>query len=409
MSTKVPDVFIALPVLNESENLPVFVQNLQNQDFRGKISLYVCVNQPDEWWINPEKVQSCHDNQRSLEFLKNIKDLHVHVIDRSSHGKGWIGKRHGVGYARKEVMDAIALQASNEDIIISLDADTAFRKKYLSTVVQNLDSHADAAALSVPYFHPLTGHDTTDRAMLRYEIYMRYYAINLFRISSPYAFTALGSAIALRVKEYNSVGGITPKMSGEDFYFLQKLRKKGKILTWNQEKVYPAARFSDRVYFGTGPAMIKGAAGDWSSYPLYNYSWFDEIRNLYDLFPELFFNDLKTPLDNFIREIFPDEPVWAKLRNNSTAVDKFVWACHQKFDGLRILQYLKWRQRQSKLSDENNLVDFLERFYPQAEILLRIHQKEDFSFSETKVELLNEIREFLAEREEECQRKRDEQ
>lgn len=406
MSSTQPAVFIALPVLNESENLPAFILNLQNQDFGGMVRLYVCVNQPDEWWINPEKVHICIDNRHSIEILQNSGFLNKVLIDRSSHGSGWIGKKHGVGYARKEVMDAIAQQASDADIIISLDADTTFSKNYVRSVVENLQAHPEAVALSVPYYHPLTGNKIIDRAMLRYEIYMRYYVLNLLRINSPYAFAALGSAIALRVKEYKSIGGITPKMSGEDFYFLQKLRKKGKILTWNREKVYPAARFSDRVYFGTGPAMIKGAAGDWSSYPLYHHSWFDEICSTYDLFTELYLRDLETPMDEFLKEVFPAEPVWDKLRGNATSADKFAWACHQKIDGLRVLQYLKWRQRQSPANDEQNLMQFLERFYPKAEILLKIQQTDNFSFKESDVELLDEIRAFLAREEENGQRMR---
>ncbi len=92
------------------------------------------------------------------------------------------------------------------------------------------------------------------------------------------SFTAIGSAMALPVKSYRAIGGMTPHKSGEDFYFLQKLRKFGKVLTWNKEKVYPEARYSDRVFFGTGPAMIKGRDGDWSSYPIYPFELFDEIK-----------------------------------------------------------------------------------------------------------------------------------
>ena len=76
--------------------------------------------------------------------------------------------------------------------------------------------------LAVPYYHKLIG-DATDRLILRYEIYMRCYLINLLRIQNPYAFTALGSAMAVTVRAYRKAGGLTPVKSGEDFYFLQNL------------------------------------------------------------------------------------------------------------------------------------------------------------------------------------------
>ena len=155
------------------------------------------------------------------------------------------------------------------------------------------DYTPDAVALSNPYYHKLTGAEAEDRAILRYEIYMRNYAINMLLINSPYAFTAMGSAIALPVSSYKAIGGLTPKLSGEDFYFLQKLRKYGNINIHNKEKVYPAARFSDRVFFGTGPAMIKGNDGDWESYPIYHIQLFKNIERTYESFEILFKNDFQ--------------------------------------------------------------------------------------------------------------------
>lgn len=398
MIKNLPAVYIALPVLCEHENLPAFLENVLVQDYPGAIRLFVCVNQPEEWWNNPEKLPACNDNARSLALLMAQNGSDITVIDRSSKGKGWIGKQHGVGFARRETMEAIARVASDHDIIVSLDADTTFNTYYISTVVDTLLNHPEASALAVPYYHRLTGNEAADRAILRYEIYMRCYAMNLLRINSPYAFTALGSAIALTVKNYKSIGGITPKLSGEDFYFLQKLRKKGKVLTWNPEKVYPAARFSDRVYFGTGPAMIKGAAGDWSSYPLYHHTWFDEIKASCELFAKLFENNLSTPIDQFLLEIFPNEIIWEKLRKNATTVEGFIQACHQKIDGLRILQYLKWLHRQSPVDAETSLIDFLETFYPDSDLLNTLKQTQ-FNFSSSSIVTFNRIRDFLVERE----------
>jgi len=88
------------------------------------------------------------------------------------------------------------------------------------------------------------------------EIYTRNYAINLLRINSPYAFTALGSAIALPVKSYKQSAD-WHQNSAEKILFLQKLRKYGNIIVHNKEKVFPAARFSDRVFLAQALPWLK--------------------------------------------------------------------------------------------------------------------------------------------------------
>jgi hypothetical protein len=233
---------------------------------------------------------------------------------------------------------------------------------------------------------------------------MRYYAINLLRIESPYAFSALGSAIAFPVSVYNTLGGLTAKKSGEDFYFLQKLRKFGKLVTWNSEKVYPASRFSDRVFFGTGPAMIKGNEGDWESYPIYNYRLFDKISQTYKAFPKLYKEDFDVPLSKFISNCFKDENIWKSLRINARDEEHFIKACQDKIDGLRILQFLKNEQKAEINSDEFVLKEFLETFHSNvlnkeiSEIL------NELNFKVTSIQNLDIIRNLLVEIEEHSQK-----
>jgi glycosyltransferase involved in cell wall biosynthesis len=356
------NIYIALPAMNELENLEDFIRCCRSQTFQN-FKLVICVNQPDDWWEHEDKRHICENNTKTVKVLQSINDLKIEVIDKCSKGKGWKGKDFGVGWARKTVMDQINRQAEAQDVMISLDADTRFNPGYFDSVLQNFKNHAEAVALSVPYYHQLTGDDEKDRAILHYEIYMRYYAINLWRIESPYNFTAIGSAMALPVKSYRAIGGITPHKSGEDFYFIQKLRKYGKVLTWNNEKVYPAARYSDRVFFGTGPAMIKGRDGDWSSYPIYPFEYFDEIKATSDLFPAMFEKDIPTPMDEFIKEKFDNQNIWKPLRENCKSSESFVKACHNKIDGLRILQFLKWRNSKNEMTDEDNLARWFQQFY----------------------------------------------
>jgi hypothetical protein len=385
-------IFVAVPVMQEFENMPGFLECLKQQSFQN-FKLLVCINQPDDWWDNPVKREICEDNSKTLAYLRSVKGLDLEFIDRSSPGKGWQGKKSGVGWARKELMDKIISEAEGQDLIVSLDADTRFEPDYFTSLVENFVEHPKAAAISVPYYHPLTNNEEKDRAILRYEIYLRYFAINLHLIESPYNFTAVGSAIVLPVGTYNAIGGITPHKSGEDFYFLQKIRKYGTVLTWNRERVYPEARYSDRVGFGTGPAMIKGAKGDWSSYPIFPFAYFDEIRETYQCFHELYERNVSTPMDQFL-EIKFGKNFWQPLRENFKTLEKFVWACHLKIDGFRVIQYLKWRNNDNSQSDEQNLISWFEGIYAEEAELLSFDFR-NISFAKNRVDKLDELRNLL--------------
>ena len=386
-------VYIALPVLNESANLPAFLKCMERQDYRN-FKTVVCVNNYDHWWDDPRKKEWCLDNLKSIEYLKRAGNNDIILIDRASKGKGWPGKKGGVGWARKTVMDHIAGIAGPDDIIVSMDADTEYPENYLSAILRQMTASPHDAGLAVPYYHKLDG-TVSDRLILRYEIYMRYYLINMIRIGNPYAFTAIGSAMAVRAGAYKKTGGLTPVAGGEDFYFIQKLAKAGKVGLWAGTTAYPSSRFSDRVAFGTGPALIKGHKGDWNSYPVYEFSSFDRVKETFDLFPQLYEKDVETPMDGFLRSVFKTEDLWGKIRENYKDRDNFVRACKTKVDALRILQFLRMTREKTNRTDETVLVEFLRLFY-EGEMgdriaLLLSH----LDFTRQPVDDLNEIRDFL--------------
>jgi len=387
-------IYIALPVMNEMERLPLLVKAIMEQT-EQHFRLVVCVNQPDSWWNDTEHMSVCEENSLAIKYLLSLEDNRIEILDKSSPGNGWTPKAHGIGFARKYLMDHISKMAHPGDIIISMDADTLFNKGYFASVAENLRLNPAASAISVPYYHRLSYQNELDRAMLRYEIYMRAYAINMWRIKSPYCFTALGSAIALPVWSYRASGGMTPKMSGEDFYFLQKIVKTGRLLHWNGEIVYPATRLSDRVFFGTGPALIKGIDGDWSSYPVYSQRLYDLVAETYKLFSKLYHEDVETPLDEFLLSKFGELP-WSALRLNFKTQGHFIRACHEKIDGLRILQFLKENQPSGEQVSEESLSDLLVSYMKQfPELIGDLNTKVDFSFS--PISELDHIRDVLFE------------
>ena len=316
------------------------LERLHRQTFR-QFTLYCCVN-------NLEGGYGYEENQACLALLREVHDLSLVVIDRSSQGCGWTGKRRGVGWARKLLFEQIMKEHNDDELVVSLDADTDFDDNYLQAVVDTMNAYSDHNAFSVPYYHPLSHDEALDRPMLRYECYMRHYLLGLLRIDNPYAFSALGSAMVFPLWAYRRVGGITPLQGGEDFYLLQKFAKTGRIVRQFVDPyrtqgmvVCPQGRISTRVPFGTGPAIAKGIAGMEDSYPFYSDEGFASVKATYDLFPKLYDCDIDTPMTSFLRQQLSTDDLWSSLRANFKSRELFVRACAERVDGLRILQYLK--------------------------------------------------------------------
>lgn len=386
---------VAIPAIDELGHLPITLDNLAAQRVDYPFTVYVCVNQPESWWKNPDKIDVCQNNQQLLKFIQNYPKLPVEIIDKSSPGNGWSEKNHGVGWARRTLFDHILSVATAEDVIVSLDADTCVEPEYLQSIGENFENRT-LTAVSLPYYHRLTDDDAANRAILRYEIYMRSYLINMYGISSPYNFTAVGSAIAVRVEALRKIGNITPMKSGEDFYLLQKLRKMAPISNWNAQTVYPAARFSARVYFGTGPAMIKGNEGHWESYPIYHYSLFSSIKDTYLQLAKLYTEDFETPFLQFLKEQYRDDKLWVPIRQNSKTLERFERAFHEKADGLRLLQYLKEVNPTQGKTDSVALRENMMHFFDGA---IPDFMPESYELSDLTTEQLDIIRNMLFEKE----------
>ena len=354
---------MAIPAMDEYASLPLTLSDLTRQTF-GDFQVWVCVNQPEAWWQDPIKRRVCEQNQRTLQWLRDYADLSVEVIDCSSPGRGWQGKQTGVGWARKTLFNKILEVASEEDLLISLDADTRIRPTYVASILHTFREHPQWPALAVPYYHPLSGDAAMDHALLRYELYMRNYAINMLLTDTPYQYTALGSAIVMRAGALRKIGGITPYQSGEDFYLLQKFCKMAPIGTDNAEMVYPATRTSNRVPFGTGPAILQGMDNAETSYPIFHHSLWEPVQETIRLLPDLYYGTVHTDFLDFLETQSQNQDLWGSIRQNVKDLPHFIHAFHEKADGLRILQYVRRRHASHPVPDEQALRENLMLWAP---------------------------------------------
>ena len=113
----------------------------------------------------------------------------------------------------------------------------------------------------VAYEHQMPSDDIEQAAICSYEIFLRYWVLGLQYARSPYAFHSIGSTIVTTADGYLAVRGMNRREAGEDFYFLNKLAKTGPIRQIRETVVYPSARISRRVPFGTGAAVEKIVSG----------------------------------------------------------------------------------------------------------------------------------------------------
>src|SRR5687767_13002061 len=79
---------VAIPAMNEEGWIEHTLETVFAQR-RVRVHVWICVNQPDRWWQDPEKRPLCLANQRTLAMLTGYKNKPLTVIDRSSPGLGW--------------------------------------------------------------------------------------------------------------------------------------------------------------------------------------------------------------------------------------------------------------------------------------------------------------------------------
>ena len=350
--------------MDELETLPLLLDDLVAQQWPS-LTVYVCVNQPDTWWNDGDEGHAavCNNNARLLRQLQQwTQRLNLTVLDRTSPMQGWTPRRQGVGWARKQLLDSIMSTAGDDDIVVSLDADTRIVGDYLRRLAATFDAHPSWSAVAVPYYHRLSGEDAADRALLRYECYMRHYLIQMLCIVNPYAFTAIGSSMAFTVRAYRRTGGISPLQGGEDFYLMQKFAKTGQVgrlLEGDVDDipVFPSGRVSHRVPFGTGPAMSLALADQAVRYPFFAPAAFAAVGETFARFADLYDGDVVTPMTAFLQRQLDAVDLWGPLRRNHTSRERFVHACVERVDGLRILQYL--RSRPDGVLPDSAVVDFV--------------------------------------------------
>jgi len=353
------EYIIVLPAIRESENIPGLLQSLNSQKSQHPetVLLLIVINNTIS---ADEDIKS--DNFKTKKYLdqvileKKYPNLNIAYIDVFSAGKEMPDKEGGVGLARKIGMDAalgfLDYSEEKQQIIGCLDADCTVMPNYYDAVYNHYKVYNTNAGY-VNYFHPMPEDIESKKAIICYEIFLRFYVFGLTVAESPYAFHTIGSTMNCSAEAYVKIGGMNKRKAAEDFYFMEKLSKITNIERIDNTTIFPSGRGSFRVPFGTGQRVNRYLAGTHEEYYIYNINSFYLLKQWVKLFhtpeapkaeyylskaDEIDTNLLKFLLDNNF------ESDWERILKNSKNEKQILLQKRLWFDGfktLKLIHYLR--------------------------------------------------------------------
>ena len=347
------DMVVVIPCYNEPDLFTTLHSLLTAIQPEGKIAVVVVFNSGErstEEGIRQNRIS--FTQAKEFAAINNTHERHFLPL----LFEGLPRKHAGVGLARKIGMDLAVehffLHDKAGGVIISLDADCTVSANFF-TVISAAFTANDRLNATVHHFHHRVEENNPilEGAVRQYEGYLHYYRAMLRYTGFPWYFHTIGSAFAVSADAYVRVGGMGRQQGGEDFYFLQKVFSLGRIEELNEVCVYPLARYSDRVPFGTGPALEKIMSEPDDELRVYSPDAFEILKQLFDR-KDAFFRkdtkqagaiiaDLHPALQRFLDEVkFLDDV--ADCNNNSASVATFVKRFFHHFSAFRIVKFLNF-------------------------------------------------------------------
>lgn len=242
--------------------------------------------------VNAPSNASCEDTRRTQKLLAFVGEhcpLDILVVDRVTVP---IPDKQGVGLARKigtDIATSLFMQGRlTSPWIRHTDADAQLPEAYFDAALPS----SGAAVFS--HQHHSNDQQLQQAADL-YDQHMRRYVAGLRAAGSKYAFPTLGSTLAIHVRAYAEVRGFPKRSAAEDFYLLNKVAKVDSVTHIEAPLIQLAARASERVPFGTGPALqniLQGLVTDPSghSYLSYHPKSFELLKEALTLLAHIAYN-----------------------------------------------------------------------------------------------------------------------
>jgi hypothetical protein len=225
-------------------------------------------------------------------------------------------------------------------------------KSYLVEIEKHFKQNPKNVGATISFQHQTEGLEKAQlEGIMLYEKFLEYYKNAVSFTGYPYSMFTIGSAFAVTADAYVKRGGMNRRQAGEDFYFLQNLVQIGKVGEITSTMVFPSARLSDRVPFGTGNAMQKWMKGEEDLNKTYNIQAFVDLKTFFDLKETLFkidekgFNKLIHNLPGPVIQFILEDNFWPEvneLNRNCSALNSFQLRFYQKFNAFKIMKFLNF-------------------------------------------------------------------
>lgn len=316
---------IVIPSLAEFDLLPSCLKSLEENSVNSLHDTLVLVVVNNSHSASAEIKEN---NKLTIDYLKNYHGkLNLSFVDASSDSKAIPDKYAGVGIARKIGCD-LALKKfdysnSKKKILFFLDADCTVRPDYLEKVLSEFNSKNLHSAV-IEYEHKFSDTSPEAEAIICYEIFLRFHRLGLKFAKCYYDYHTIGSTIVCDVESYIKAGGMNKRKAGEDYYFLEKLAKLNKIYTITEALVFPSARKSWRVPFGTGQRITRHLSKKQDEYVAYNPESFKILKR----WLKIFMSDKTIELKQILSE----------AKNINRALSDFLLANNFEKDWKQILK-----------------------------------------------------------------------
>ena len=359
---------LSVPVFDEPED---FLCRIFKQCNCDDILVIAVVNTPDN--ATPQQVVRTRQTLTALQSgtpavdplaLTSVavaadRQVRTLIINRTAERA--IPTRQGVGLARKIGAD-IALQLYAKKIVddprmFMTDADVRLPAGYFDAIQD------DSGTVLYPFRHVANDPVLLAKAQL-YELHIRYYAWALRRAGSPYAFPSLGSTIAVHAQAYVKVRGIPKRNAAEDFYFLNKLAKVAPVTVISEPEIEIDSRLSERVPFGTGPALRKMTELQ-MPYASYNISSFEVLKQTLSRLTDFATHNRwsRVAATEQLLQQLGWQTFMQKARDHYPPGQQRLRMVHEWFDGFRTLRFIHLLRTQFP---DQPLVDTLTQHFDEA-------------------------------------------
>ncbi|MEN3044194.1 MAG: glycosyltransferase [Candidatus Hydrothermales bacterium] len=390
------DLIVTVPIYNEDiDNLEILIESLRRAYKREfKIELIFLVNEPED----PTEIV-INKHIEILRFFnlkkKELEEENLRIY--SIYLKNIPRKKFGIGNARKILCDEAIFRylylGNEKGLIATLDADCFVKENYFEEIIKTFKT-TESDFSHIYFEHPFENlkDERLKKGIIYYELFLRFYKNSLLFSDYPFVSYTVGSCFVFKADTYSKFGGFKSKRkAGEDFYFVQKILPNIKFTEIVNTCVYPKARVSERVPFGTGKALKDYIDGKEKFYYSTSFEPFKELKNLkYFIIGEKSLNDLHPLLKEFLlkekveREI---RKIMSRTKSKKTYIKNFyLW-----FNLLKVFKFVRFfvQKEEKKIQLEESVKNLIEelgdlqkqnRDYSTCDLLfyLRNYDKKNF-------------------------------